>query len=82
MLLADTPGVHLHHRVPHMLTPEQLRLLHPRSRLAPVVPRTPRELALAAFGHVTAMDKVGPATGTLLGPLGGSHPLPLLPTFE
>ncbi|MEW5318490.1 MAG: hypothetical protein WDW38_009708 [Sanguina aurantia] len=43
----DTPGVHLHHRLPHMLTPEELRLLHPRKRLAAFVPPTPREVMLA-----------------------------------
>lgn len=45
-LLADTPGVHLHHRLPHMLSPEQLRLLHPRKRLAGATPPTPAELSL------------------------------------
>ncbi|KAL6757450.1 hypothetical protein V8C86DRAFT_1669624 [Haematococcus lacustris] len=42
--LFDTPGVHLHHRVPHMLSPAELKLLHPRKRLAPLVPPTPRQL--------------------------------------
>jgi nitric-oxide synthase len=35
--LYDTPGVHLHHRVPHLLSPDELRLLHPRRALAPYV---------------------------------------------
>jgi nitric-oxide synthase len=35
--LYDTPGVHLHHRVPHLLSPEELKLLHPRRALAPYV---------------------------------------------
>jgi len=35
--LYDTPGVHLHHRVPHLLSPSELRLLHPRRALAPYV---------------------------------------------
>ena len=42
--LADTPGVHLHHRVPHMLSPDELKQLHPRKRLAAFVPPTPREM--------------------------------------
>lgn len=47
-MLADTPGVHLHHRVPHMLSPEELKILHPRKRLAPVVPPSPRDAAASA----------------------------------
>ena len=31
--LFDTPGLHLHHRVLHMLTPEENKELHPRHRL-------------------------------------------------
>lgn len=47
---ADTPGVHLHHRVPHMLSPDQLRLLHPRKRLTPILPPRPKDLAAQAAG--------------------------------
>jgi hypothetical protein len=43
--LTDTPGVHLHHRVPHMLSPEELKLLHPRRRLQVTTPSTPLDLA-------------------------------------
>ncbi|KAI8474444.1 MAG: hypothetical protein J3K34DRAFT_518182 [Monoraphidium minutum] len=43
--LYDTPGVHLHHRIPHMLTPDELRLLHPRRRLRPFRPAAPLELS-------------------------------------
>ncbi|GIL77961.1 hypothetical protein Vretimale_6458 [Volvox reticuliferus] len=46
-ILFDTPGVHLHHRIPHMLSPTELKLLHPRRRLAAFVPPLPVELAEA-----------------------------------
>jgi len=59
--LYDTPGVHLHHRVPHMLTPEQLRLLHPRKRLAPILPPTPKELAASEAPELAESGKGGPA---------------------
>lgn len=34
-LLYDTPGLHLHHRIPHILTPDENKALHPRRRLRP-----------------------------------------------
>jgi hypothetical protein len=40
----DTPGVHLHHRIPHMLTPAELRLLHPRKRLMAFSPPSPLDI--------------------------------------
>ena len=36
--LYDTPGLHIHHRIPHILTPDENKRLHPRKR---VVGRTP-----------------------------------------
>ncbi|KAF6256744.1 hypothetical protein COO60DRAFT_85689 [Scenedesmus sp. NREL 46B-D3] len=45
--LYDTPGVHLHHRIPHMLTPDELRLLHPRKRLMAFSPPTPLDIVRA-----------------------------------
>jgi hypothetical protein len=44
-----------------MLTPEQLRQLHPRKRLAAIVPHTPKDLASQAAGMETSMGgaKVG-----------------------
>ncbi len=42
---ADTPGVHLHHRLPHLLSPEDLKELHPRKRLRPYYPPMPQDLA-------------------------------------
>jgi nitric-oxide synthase, plant len=54
--LFDTPGLHLHHRVPHILTPEENKELHPRKRLRAHVPPSPAELsggaaAVAARGE-------------------------------
>ena len=45
LLAADTPGIHLHHRLPHMLSPEELKELHPRRRLKPYYPPTPQDIA-------------------------------------
>ncbi|KAL0044056.1 hypothetical protein WJX82_006266 [Trebouxia sp. C0006] len=42
--LFDTPGVHLHHRLPHLLSPEELKELHPRKRLRPYYPPMPQDL--------------------------------------
>ena len=41
---ADTPGIHFHHRLPHLLSPEELKQLHPRRRLRPYYPPPPRDL--------------------------------------
>jgi len=41
---ADTPGVHLHHRLPHLLSPDELKELHPRKRLRPYYPPMPQDL--------------------------------------
>ena len=41
----DTPGIHLHHRLPHLLTPEELKEMHPRRRLKPYYPPAPEDLA-------------------------------------
>ena len=37
-MLYDTPGLHLHHRLPHMLTPDENKVLHPRKKLRPYIP--------------------------------------------
>ena len=50
--LFDTPGLHLHHRVPHMLTPEENKELHPRKRLRAHVPPSPADLG--ALGRQSA----------------------------
>eukprot|EP00468_Gymnochlora_sp_CCMP2014_P009212 CAMPEP_0167746952 /NCGR_PEP_ID=MMETSP0110_2-20121227/4001_1 /TAXON_ID=629695 /ORGANISM="Gymnochlora sp., Strain CCMP2014" /LENGTH=483 /DNA_ID=CAMNT_0007631779 /DNA_START=85 /DNA_END=1536 /DNA_ORIENTATION=+ len=39
--LYDTPGVHLHHRMQHTLTPEEVKVLHPRGRLRPFIAPSP-----------------------------------------
>lgn len=46
--LFDTPGLHLHHRVPHILTPEENKELHPRKKLRGYVAPPPSELAMAS----------------------------------
>ncbi|KAL4452720.1 hypothetical protein ABPG75_008382 [Micractinium tetrahymenae] len=43
-MLYDTPGLHLHHRVPHLLTPQENKQLHPRRKIRPYVPPSPSEL--------------------------------------
>lgn len=53
-LCADTPGVHLHHRIPHMLTPDELKLLHPRKRLKAYLPPTPLQLLEEEEGETEA----------------------------
>ncbi|GIL50128.1 hypothetical protein Vafri_6427 [Volvox africanus] len=64
-ILFDTPGVHLHHRIPHMLSPTELKLLHPRRRLAAFVPPLPAKLAEGeeeeanASGGATIDPRVG-----------------------
>eukprot|EP00884_Botryococcus_braunii_P017452 jgi/Botrbrau1/4390/Bobra.105_2s0036.1 len=41
--LYDTPGLHLHHRLPHMLQPDEVAALRPRTRLKPnTVPIEPQ----------------------------------------
>eukprot|EP00469_Lotharella_globosa_P013348 CAMPEP_0167777460 /NCGR_PEP_ID=MMETSP0111_2-20121227/3716_1 /TAXON_ID=91324 /ORGANISM="Lotharella globosa, Strain CCCM811" /LENGTH=314 /DNA_ID=CAMNT_0007667667 /DNA_START=188 /DNA_END=1132 /DNA_ORIENTATION=+ len=39
--LYDTPGVHLHHRLQHMLTPQEVSELHPRKKLGTYVAPPP-----------------------------------------
>lgn len=41
----DTPGIHLTHRLTHLLNLKELRLLHPTRRLASYVPPTPFEIS-------------------------------------
>ena len=42
---ADTPGVHLHHRLIHMLSPAELKAIHPWKKLRPYLAPAPLELA-------------------------------------
>lgn len=41
--LFDTPGLHLHHRLPHILTPEENKEIHPKKKLQGYVPMLPEE---------------------------------------
>ena len=43
--LADTPGVHLQHRMQHLLDPAAVRQLLPKGPLKATVPPTPQQLA-------------------------------------
>lgn len=45
---ADTPGVHLAHRLPHLLGPELARALHPRGPLRAFRAPMPAQLAACA----------------------------------
>lgn len=55
-IYADTPGVHLSHRIPHMLSPDELKLLHPRKRLRAYLPPTPLTLTLSSDGDEFEFD--------------------------
>ncbi|GAQ87348.1 Nitric oxide synthase [Klebsormidium nitens] len=61
--LFDTPGIHLHHRLASLLTPEELVMLTPRRRLRPVAPTigtvdqtTAQENGAAPHTEMTAPD--------------------------
>ncbi|KAK9813340.1 hypothetical protein WJX73_001309 [Symbiochloris irregularis] len=41
----DTPGVHYHHRLTHMLSPTEIKALHPWRKLRPYIAPTPLDLA-------------------------------------
>jgi nitric-oxide synthase len=56
-LLYDTPGLHLHHRMPHLLTPEENKALHPRKKLRAYVAPAPAAVREDA--------RVGPRDGTV-----------------
>ena len=63
---ADTPGVHLHHRLPHLLSPEELKELHPRKQLRPYYPPMPQDLTpqqeeeeTATGSCATAVERTG-----------------------
>ena len=45
MWLADTPGVHLPHRMQHLLDPAAVRQLLPKGPLKAFLPPTPQQLA-------------------------------------
>ncbi|CAD7697733.1 unnamed protein product [Ostreobium quekettii] len=60
--LYDTPGVHLFHRVPHILSPGDVRRLHPRKKLRPYVPPTP----LTICSGTRVFDDESPVSATYL----------------
>jgi hypothetical protein len=73
---ADTPGVHLHHRIPHMLTPDELKALHPRRRLKAHRPPPPAELAGGDKGDENEEERggahwMGPGAGAAAARRGG-----------
>eukprot|EP00892_Ulva_mutabilis_P003852 jgi/Ulvmu1/1839/UM119_0058.1 len=43
--LYDTPGLHLHHRCLHILTPPELKAIHPKRKLRPYVAASPEVVA-------------------------------------
>ena len=45
---ADTPGVHLQHRLQHLLEPALTKQLLPKGKLKPFLPPSPQELAFQA----------------------------------
>jgi len=49
-VLYDTPGLHLHHRVPHILTPAENKDLHPRKKLRAYIPMPPGDLLILVNG--------------------------------
>ena len=51
MVVTDTPGVHLDHRLPHLLSPEELKQLHPRRRLTAYHPPAPHSLSEMEAGN-------------------------------
>eukprot|EP00798_Chlamydomonas_sp_ICE-L_P007381 gene7381-505_t len=81
--LFDTPGVHLHHRVPHMLAPDELRLMHPHKKLAAFVAPTPKELTEPEEAEEEDEDEQGVGLAGVSRGLGGgpsSQATPILGT--
>ncbi|CAL8466555.1 g6091 [Coccomyxa elongata] len=63
-VLYDTPGVHLQHRLQHLLDPALTKQLLPKGKLKPFVPPRPQELATRAqLGASSATRRVA-ASGT------------------
>ena len=74
-ILYDTPGLHIHHRMPHILTPDENKGLHPRKRLvgravpAPAFSRardTPETHTCYAWGGLVRVHVVDCPDGTSL----------------
>lgn len=45
MCPVDTPGLHIFHRVLHLLSPDEMASLHPRKKLRPYIPPSPLSLS-------------------------------------
>ena len=57
--MTDTPGVHLDHRLVHILTPDEAKDLHPQGRLKPYVAPAPALQASVAStnsGSAASLD--------------------------
>ncbi|KAL4421002.1 hypothetical protein ABPG77_008839 [Micractinium sp. CCAP 211/92] len=70
-MLYDTPGLHLHHRVPHLLTPQENKQLHPRRKIRPYVPPSPSELLEATTAACSMPGGAGGAAGPADAPPAG-----------
>ncbi|KAK9916297.1 hypothetical protein WJX75_001022 [Coccomyxa subellipsoidea] len=63
-ILYDTPGVHLQHRLQHLLDPALTKQLLPKGKLKPFVPPSPRELATQAQLGASSTTRRVAASGT------------------
>lgn len=57
----DTPGIHVSHRMTHLLAPDEMKLTQPSKTLRPYIPPTPLDLSLlrdhaATFSSETDYD--------------------------
>lgn len=71
--LYDTPGLHLDHRLPHILTPSELKEIHPRKKLRPYLAPPVEEFsdeeqpgATYLWGGIARIDVVRAPVGTQL----------------
>lgn len=54
---SDTPGLHIFHRILHLLSPDEMASLHPRKCLKPFIAPSPFELTnKAMYNHQTEMN--------------------------
>mmetsp|Transcript_23158 Transcript_23158/g.60253 ORF Transcript_23158/g.60253 Transcript_23158/m.60253 type:complete len:403 (-) Transcript_23158:151-1359(-) len=71
--LYDTPGLHLDHRIPHILTPSELKEIHPQKKLRPYLAPAVEEFSEAErpgatylWGGIARIDVVEAPPGTQL----------------
>ncbi|GAB5356331.1 hypothetical protein AAMO2058_000281500 [Amorphochlora amoebiformis] len=63
--LFDTPGVHLHHRLQHILTPGEVKEMHPRSRIKGYIAPSPGPGgAIYSWGFVLKLEVLSCPSGT------------------